>query len=49
MAKGRKYIPVQQNNKKYKIYLDDVRVWGPVIKKSRPPIPTYNQCKIVKW
>lgn len=49
MPKGRMYIPVNQNSTKYRIYLDDLSVWGPVIKKSTPPLPLYYECKTIKW
>lgn len=46
MAK-RAYIPVCQNGRNYKIYLQEVVKVHSIAKKTRPPVPAYSQCETV--
>jgi hypothetical protein len=46
---GRSYIPVTQNNNRYKVYVSDVKTWRQVIKKSTPRLPAYDEAQSFKW
>lgn len=37
------YIPVCQNGRNYKLYMDDLAKARPIAKKTRPPVPSYSE------
>ena len=45
----RSYIPVIQNNKKLKVFIDDVKKIFKAPKKSTPSLPSYDRMQVRKW
>lgn len=39
---AKQYVPVVKANRKYKIYVDDIKKVHQITKRMTPPIPSYN-------
>lgn len=50
MSKGkREYIPVVIDEKKYKVYLQDVKFWKEIRKRRTPRLPKYEENLNTGW